>query len=96
MSDLAKRLDAVIDKLRVNLEKQSSLEKELLLLKQKFGELEKQNQTLKQEKQAIEENTNIIKLAKSLDLPEEDREVLKKKLKYYIREVDKCLSNINV
>jgi len=95
MSDLAARLDAVIDKLRVNLESQASLQKEISLLKQRTGELEKENILLKEQKQEIEENTKIIKLVKSLDLAEEDREVLKKKLKYYIREIDKCLSNIN-
>lgn len=96
MSDLSARLDAVINKLQVNLEKQASLEKEMVQLKKKLGELESQNELLKEEKQEIEENTKIIKLAKSLDLPEQDREVLKKKLKYYMREIDKCLSNINV
>jgi transcriptional regulator NrdR family protein len=96
MDNLAQRLDAIIHKLQVTLEKSASLEKEHTVLKQRNAVLEKENITLKQQNKQTEEQINTIKLAKSLDLADEDREVLKKKLKHYIREIDKSLSRINV
>ena len=96
MSNLPERLDAIIDKLRLTLDKQSEIELQLSSARQKLRELEEENLALKQQKQQLEEQKNIIQLAKSLDLPNDDREVLKKKLKYYIREIDKSLSKINV
>lgn len=96
MSNLPERLDAIIHKLRVTLDKQSEIELQLSSARQKLKELEEENLALKQQKQQLEEQKNILQLAKSLDLPNDDREVLKKKLKYYIREIDKSLSKINV
>jgi cell division protein FtsL len=96
MSNLTERLDAIIDKLRVTLSEKNSVEQEVMALHAQLNAYKAENETLKQKNKDLEENNNIIKLAKSFDLNNDDKEVLKKKLKYYIKEIDKCLLNINV
>lgn len=95
MASSVDKIDRIIDKIGLILERNLKLEEEVSNLKQKISELENNRNRLESDKQTIEKEVARLKLAKSVDLNDEERNNMKKELKYYLKEIDKCMALLN-
>ena len=92
-SDL--KIDSIIDKINLILERNLKLEEEVNSLKKKITELENNRKLLEEGNLGMKSEVKRLKMAKSVDITEEERTDMKKELKQYIKEIDKCLALLN-
>lgn len=95
MKDLSIKWDKIVAKVHLLLEKNQKLEKEVAQLKAQIEKLEQYNIHLQKEKEDLNQNINVLKLAKGVGLSEQERSEVKKQIKHYINEIDDCLAKIN-
>ena len=91
----ADKIDGIIDKINLILERNLKLEETVIELKQKITDLEKNRKLLDTKNDGINKELQLIKLAKSVDISDKERVSMKKELKLYIKEIDKCLALLN-
>ena len=91
----ADKIDGIIDKINLILERNLKLEGTVIELKQKITDLEKNRKLLDTKNDGINKELQLIKLAKSVDISDKERVSMKKELKLYIKEIDKCLALLN-
>ncbi|HEX6332987.1 MAG TPA: hypothetical protein VFZ78_02105 [Flavisolibacter sp.] len=88
------QFNALHDKLQLMLKQFARLQKDNEKLR---GELDaaqaKQEQTL-QQMDVMQQQISILKLAAG-DLPEKEKKEFEKKISFYIREIDKCISYLS-
>lgn len=95
MKDLSIKWDKIVAKVHLLLEKNQKLEKEVMQLKAQIEKLEQSNSHLQKEKEDLNQNINVLKLAKGVGLSEQEKSEVKKQIKHYINEIDDCLAKIN-
>ncbi len=95
MADSIEKIDRIINKIGLILERNLKLEEEVKNLKQNLSELENNRKHLEADKDKIEKEVRRLKLAKSVDVSNEDRTVIRKELKNYMKEIDKCMALLN-
>jgi len=96
MTDLEKNL--LVDfKLKVKqiIAKHESLKKEKNQLLERIGELEGSIIQLRQENSLIEQKYENLKLAKMLDVSEDENKDAKNRIQKLVREIDKCIALLN-
>jgi len=86
------RLKKLIGKLILSHENKTNVLNEL---KQKNNQLETENETYKQKLKETEEKTEILKIAKTISLSEEDKTAVKEKINKIVREIDKSIGLLN-
>jgi len=89
------KIDGIIDKINLILESNLKLEETVIELKQKITELEKERKLLEKNNDGINKELQLIRMAKSVEVSDEERADMKKELKHYIKEIDKCLALLN-
>lgn len=95
MKDLFIKWDKIVAKVHLLLEKNQKLEKEVMQLRAQIEKLEQSNSHLQKEKEDLNQNINVLKLAKGVGLSEQEKSEVKKQIKHYINEIDDCLAKIN-
>lgn len=95
MSTLDKKWNGIIEKIRLILERNQSLEKEVGQLRASLERMESHKNQLLREKEALNNQINVLKLAKGVGLSEQDRVEVKKQIKHYINEIDDCLAKMS-
>ncbi len=95
MKDLSQKWDQIVAKVYLLLEKNRKLETEVAQLKTQIAKIEQTNVQLQKEKEDLNQNINVLKLAKGVGLSDEERSEVKKQIKHYINEIDDCLAKIN-
>ncbi|MCP4124664.1 MAG: hypothetical protein GY751_23215 [Bacteroidetes bacterium] len=89
------KIDGIIDKINLILERNLKLEETVSELKQKLTDLDKIRKLLETKNDGINKELQLIKMAKSVEVSDEERVSMKKELKHYIKEIDKCLALLN-
>lgn len=89
------KLDGIIDKINLILEKNLKLEESVHELKQKLTELDNERKLLTTKNEGLETELQMLKMAKSVKVSNDERVEMKKDLKKYIKEIDKCLALLN-
>jgi chromosome segregation ATPase len=95
MSALDKKWNGIIEKIRLILERNQALDKEVAHLRASLERMESQKNQLLREKEALNNQINVLKLAKDVGLSERDRVEVKKQIKHYINEIDDCLAKMS-
>ncbi len=95
MNEGLEKLEEILKKIKLILEHNKKISKELESTKVKLADTENRLNTLLKQKEELEYKLKTIKLAKGVHLSEDDRKGLKKQLKFYIKEIDKCLASVN-
>jgi hypothetical protein len=95
MSALDKKWNGIIEKIRLILERNQSLEKEVGQLRASLERMESHKNQLLKEKEVLINQINVLKLAKGVGLSEQDRVEVKKQIKHYINEIDDCLAKMS-
>lgn len=95
MKDLSIKWDQIVAKVHLLLEKNRKLEAENAQLKSRIEKIEQEKSHLLKEKEDLNQNINVLKLAKGVGLSEQERNEVKKQIKHYINEIDDCLAKIN-
>ena len=89
------KIDGIINKINLILEKNLRLDESVNELKQKLTESEKDRKLLQKDNDGYKKELQLMKIAKSVDISDEDRGMMKKELKKYIKEIDKCMALLN-
>ncbi len=95
MSVLDKKWNGIIEKIRLILERNQALEKEVGQLRASLERMESHKNQLTKEKEALNNQINVLKLAKGVGLSERDRVEVKRQIKHYINEIDDCLAKMS-
>lgn len=95
MKDLSQKWDQIVAKVYMLLEKNRKQETEIAQLKAQLVKVEEQREQLQKEKEELNQNINVLKLAKGVGLSDQERNEVKKQIKHYINEIDDCLAKIN-
>lgn len=95
MHNLTKAVNEVEDKLKILLETFSFLKEENEFLHQKVATLEQQLIQEKQLHNRLEEDFQTLKIAKTIQGSKQDRKETKLKINTLIREIDKCIIQLN-
>lgn len=93
--DNLEKLERVIQKAKEVIEANKSMEKEIIALRKKLSEKEKNEKNLLEEKEELLLKLQTVMLAKGVHLSENERKEVKKQLRIYIKEIDKCLAALN-
>lgn len=93
--DNLQKIEAITQKVREVIDANRTLEKEIIALKKKLSETESNENKLKEEKEELVQKLQTVMLAKSVHLNENDRKEVKKQIRIYIKEIDKCLAALN-
>lgn len=91
----AEKLDGIIGKINLILEKNLELAETVQILKQKLKESDNERKLLTAKNEGLENEMQLMKMAKSVKVSGDERVEMKKELKKYIREIDKCLALLN-
>ena len=95
MSQIAEKWDKIISKIHLILDRNTALEKEVSKLQSFIERLESDKKQLQKEKEALNNQINVLKLAKGVGLSDRERMEVKKQIKHYISEIDECLAKMN-
>jgi cell division septum initiation protein DivIVA len=89
------KLDRIINKIGLILEDNLKLKEELNQLKNKVTELENDRNQVKANYEKAVVEMQRLKLAKNVEVSSEEKVLIKKELKNYMKEIDKCLALLN-
>lgn len=78
------------------IEQQSALRQEIAVLRQQLKEQGECIQSLEQDKKGLQEQYARLKMAKYIDLLDDDQRNMKLRINAMIRSVDKCLAMLKV
>ena len=95
MGKSEEKLDRIINKIGLILENNLKLKEELNQLKNKVTEIEKNRDQVKANYEKAMQDLQRLKLAKNVEVSSEEKVLMKKELKSYIKEIDKCLALLN-
>ncbi len=95
MHNLIKAVNEVEDKLKRLLETFTFLKEENEFLQQKIASLEHQFAQEKQSHIRLEEKFQSLKIAKTIQGSKQDRKETKLKINTLIRDIDKCIIQLN-
>jgi chromosome segregation ATPase len=96
MSDLNKKWASITGKVHKVLEQQQALRDEVARLKLQVKEMQTERTALIKEKETLNNQINVLKLAKGVGLSDSERTAVKKQIKHYIGEIDECLAKMNM
>jgi cell division septum initiation protein DivIVA len=89
------KIDGIINKINLILEHNLKLEETVNELKQKLKASEKERKSLEKDNDGYRKEIQLMKMAKSVQISEEERTYMKKELRKYIKEIDKCMALLN-
>jgi hypothetical protein len=89
------KLDRIINKIGLILEDNLKLNEEISQLKNKLTELENDRNQVKANYEKVVVEMQRLKLAKNVEVSSEEKVLIKKELKNYMKEIDKCLALLN-
>ncbi len=95
MEKSVEKLDRIINKIGLILEDNLKLKEELNQLKNKVPEIEKNRDQVTATYEQTKQELQRLKLAKNVEVSNEDKVLMKKELKNYMKEIDKCLALLN-
>lgn len=95
MEKSVEKLDRIINKIGLILEDNLKLKEEVNQLKNKVTEIEKNRNQVKANYEQTVQELQRLKLAKNVEVSSEDKVLMKKELKNYMKEIDKCLALLN-
>jgi uncharacterized protein YwgA len=90
-----KKIDGIIDKINLILERNLKLEVELKTLNDRLHTIEKERKLLEVENEGFQKELELVKVLKSAEISDDERSSMKKELKNYIKEIDRCLELLN-
>jgi chaperonin cofactor prefoldin len=96
MNHLNKKWSTITLKVNKVLEQQHALREEVARLKDQIKDMQLERATLIKEKESLNNQINVLKLAKGVGLSDSERIAVKKQIKHYISEIDECLAKMNV
>lgn len=89
------KIDGFIKKINLILERNLKLEESVKELKQKLTELDKERKSLEKDNEGHKKEIQLMKMAKSVQISDDERTHMKKELRKYIKEIDKCMALLN-
>ena len=89
------KIDGIVEKIKLILDKNQRLEADIVQLKQKLETLEQNNKSLEKDNGEFKKQLQLVKMAKSVDVSSDERTAIKKELKQYIKEIDRCMALLN-
>lgn len=89
-------LDDFKAKLRLLMKRHSALKAEKQELMMKLAEMEKNVAELKSENEELVKKYDDLKVAKVLSVGDDDRKQVKLRINKIVREIDKCIAQLNV
>lgn len=95
MEKSVQKLDRIINKIGLILEENLKLKEELNQLTNKVTEVENDRKQIKANYEETKKEMQRLKLAKNVEVSSEERVLMKKELKNYMKEIDKCLALLN-
>jgi len=96
MIDLEKNLlEDFRAKIKQIIAKHESLKQEKRQLVEKIGELEKTIGSLREENRLMEQKYENLKLAKMLNVSDDESKDAKNRIQKLVREIDKCIALLN-
>ncbi len=90
-SDLVNKLES---KVLILLEQKRALTTEVEVFRNEIAQLQKENKQLNEQLLTLEERNQILRIAKG-KVSKEERAEMKLKINEIVREVDKCISQLN-
>lgn len=90
-SDLVNKLES---KVLILLEQKRALATEVEVFRNEIAQLQKENKQLNEQLLTLEERNQILRIAKG-KVSKEERAEMKLKINEIVREVDKCISQLN-
>lgn len=93
--DSLEKLELIIKNTKEIISSNKSLKNEIVVLKNKLSEKEKNEKKLGTEREELLLKLQTVMMAKSVHLLEDERKEVKKQLRIYIKEIDKCLASLN-
>ncbi|PTN02044.1 hypothetical protein [Mangrovibacterium marinum] len=89
-------LDDFKAKLRLLIKRHTSLKEERQVMAAKIAEMEQTIAGLKSENEELVKKYNDLKIAKALSVGDEDSKLVKQRINKIVREIDKCIAQLNV
>jgi vacuolar-type H+-ATPase subunit D/Vma8 len=89
-------LDDFKAKLRLLMKRHSNLKEERRVMAEKLAEMEKTIAELKSENEKLVKKYNDLKIAKALSVSDDDNKMVKQRINKIVREIDKCIAQLNV
>lgn len=94
MSVLEEHIKRVNEKLQVVLKRHASLQKENIRLKQTLANTEKKATDQSNELELLTQRIEVLKASKGA-MTEEEKKAFEKRLRQYLKEIDKCIAFLN-
>ncbi len=95
MSQLEQKWDKLTAKVHLLTDKLREQHEQIVRLNASISKLQEEKENWLKEKNELNENINILKLAKGVGLSDQERNKVKKQIEHYINEIDDCLAKIN-
>jgi hypothetical protein len=94
MAELEKQLQRINEKLQQLVKQYLLLQKENVSLKKELTSLQNHQQSQSLHIEQLQQQTEILKLAKN-EMGEEEKKAFEKRLNKYIKEIDRCITMLN-
>lgn len=94
MSELEQHIKRVNEKLQQLLRRHASLQKENAKLRQDLIELKKTDEEKVNHISLLQQRIDVLKISRST-MTDEDKKALEKRIRQYLKEIDKCIIFMN-
>ena len=94
MSVLEEHIKRINEKLQIVLKRHASLQKENMRLKKEVDETKKKAEEQAAQLDLLTQRIEVLKASKGA-MTEEEKKAFEKRLRQYIKEVDKCITFLN-
>ncbi|MCO5231173.1 MAG: hypothetical protein M9958_08455 [Chitinophagales bacterium] len=95
MKELSQKWEQIVAKVYLLLDQNRKMKVELAQLNAHIVKLNQEKSQLLKEKEELNQNINVLKLAKGVGLSDQERTEVKKQIKHYINEIDDCIAKMN-
>lgn len=95
MKELSQKWEQIVAKVYLLLDQNRKMKVELAQLNTQIVKLNQEKSELLKEKEELNQNINVLKLAKGVGLSDQERTEVKKQIKHYINEIDDCIAKMN-
>lgn len=89
------KLEQILSKINKMLDRHIQVQEENIKLRQENNDLKTQLEEQSKKIQHLEKEMKSVLVAKSIGENEEDKQIVKKKINEFIREIDKCIGMLN-
>ena len=89
-------LDDFKAKLRLLMKRHTNLKEERQVMAARIAEMEQTIAELKSENDELVKKYNDLKMAKALSVGDDDKKMVKQRINKIVREIDKCIAQLNV